>query len=470
MSTEAHADPRYKWKVLGCVMFGVFMVVLDTTVVNVAFPTLRAEFRASLSEAQWIVSIYVLALGMSTPLSGYLSDRLGIKRVFLGGLAVFVFGSFLCGVAPNLGLLIVARALQGIGGGIALPLGSAQLYAAFPPSEQGRAFGYFGIVLMTAPALGPLLGGVLVDQGMWRWIFFVNVPIGVFGVWLGRRWLREWKPGTKPHLDVVGLLLALVAFGSLLYAASIAATVGWTATTTLAWFAVGSVALVGFVLTDLHSSKEPLLDFRLFQRPTFLTANLIGYVSVIALFGAEFLMPVYLQNLRARTSLGSGLILLPLAIAAAIATPIAGRLYDRIGPRPLVVFGFLVLVVNTWQLSHLTMTTPIVFIMFLMALRGLALGTTVQTTFATALGSVPRPRLARGSALINATRNVVQSIGVAVLATVLASAGRQQLIGFENAYRLTFYVSLLAVAIALFLPGWPGQWSGREGLQASPPS
>lgn len=449
-------------------MFGVFMVVLDTTVVNVAFPTLRAEFRASLSEAQWIVSIYVLALGMSTPLSGYLSDRLGIKRVFLGGLSVFVFGSFLCGLAPNLGLLIVARALQGIGGGIALPLGSAQLYSAFPSSEQGKAFGYFGIVLMTAPALGPLLGGVLVDQGMWRWIFFVNVPIGVFGVWLGTRWLRESSRGTKPHLDVVGLLLALVAFGSLLYAASIAATVGWTAVSTLVWFAVGSVALVGFVLTDLHSSKEPLLDFRLFERPTFLTANLIGYVSVIALFGAEFLMPVYLQNLRGRTSLGSGLILLPLAVTAAIAAPIAGRLYDRIGPRPLVVFGFLVLVVNTWQLSRLTLATPITFIMFLLALRGLALGTTVQTTFATALGSVPKLRLARGSALINATRNVVQSIGVAVLATVLASAGGQPLIGFENAYRLTFYVSLVAVAIALFLPGWPGQWSGREGLQGVP--
>jgi EmrB/QacA subfamily drug resistance transporter len=448
-------------------MFGVFMVVLDTTVVNVAFPTLRAEFGASLNDAQWIVSIYVLALGMSTPLSGYLSDRLGIKRVFLGGLAVFVFGSFLCGVAPNLALLIVARALQGIGGGIALPLGSAQLYSAFPPNEQGKAFGYFGIVLMTAPALGPLLGGVLVDQGLWRWIFFVNVPIGVFGVWLGARWLREWRQDARPHLDVVGLLLALVAFGSLLYAASIAATVGWTAGSTLAWFAVGSVALAGFVLTDLHSSKEPLLDFRLFQRPTFLTANLIGYVSVIALFGAEFLMPLYLQNLRGQTSLGSGLILLPLAVAAAIATPIAGRLYDRIGPRPLIVFGFLLLVVNTWQLSRLTMTTSITFIMFLLALRGLALGTTVQTTFATALGSVPRPRLARGSALINATRNVVQSIGVAVLATVLASAGGQPLIGFENAYRLTFYVSLLAVAIALFLPGWPGQWSGREGLQAA---
>jgi EmrB/QacA subfamily drug resistance transporter len=465
--TLTDSDPRYKWKVLECVIFGVFMVILDTTVVNVAFPTLRAQFRASLDAAQWIVSVYVLALGVSTPLSGYLSDRFGIKRIFLGGLGLFVAGSFLCGVAPTLGLLVFARALQGIGGGIALPLGSAQLYTAFPPREQGRAFGYFGIVLMTAPALGPLLGGVLVDQGYWRWIFFVNVPIGILGIWLGTRWLRESKLGRKPHLDVLGLVLAVAGFGSLLYAATIAASAGWTASRTLIWFACGFVALIGFIGTDLHSSKEPLLDFRLYRSATFLTANLIGYASVLALFGAEFLMPVYLQTLRGRTSLESGLILLPLAIAAAVAAPIAGRLYDRIGPRPLVIFGFLVLVVNTWQLSYLTMATSIPFIMFLLALRGLALGTTVQTTFATALGSVPKARLARGSALINATRNVVQSIGVAILATVLVSAPGHPLVGFEKAYRLTYYVALLAVAIAVFLPGWPSKWSGREGLQGA---
>ncbi len=174
-----------KWKVLISVMFGIFMIILDFTIVNIAFPTLRREFGASLSQAQWVISIYVLSLGVTTPVSGFLADRFGIKRMYLLGLAIFVFSSFLCGLAPSLGWLIAARALQGFGGGISQPLGPAQLYRAFPPEEQGTALGIFGIALVFAPALGPILGGWLVDLGVWRLIFFINVPIGILGVFLG---------------------------------------------------------------------------------------------------------------------------------------------------------------------------------------------------------------------------------------------------------------------------------------------
>ena len=173
MSIETSPDSKrggleQKWKVLITVMFGLFMVILDSTIINIAFPTLRRVFGASLADAQWVISIYVLALGITTPVSGYLADRFGIKRVYLLGLAIFVFGSFLCGIAPSLGLLIAARALQGFGGGIAQPLGPAQLYRAFPGKEQGAAFGILGIALVVAPALGPILGGWLVDLNLWR--------------------------------------------------------------------------------------------------------------------------------------------------------------------------------------------------------------------------------------------------------------------------------------------------------------
>src|SRR4030095_14266646 len=186
MSVESVAGnkPRgleRKWKVLISVMFGIFMIILDATIINVAFPTLRREFGATLSQAQWVISIYVLSLGVTTPVSGYLADRFRIKRMYLLGLMIFVLSSFLCGVAPSLGWLIVARALQGFGGGISQPLGPAQLYRAFPPEEQGTALGYFGIVLVFAPALGPILGGWLVDLGVWRAIFFLNIPIGILG-------------------------------------------------------------------------------------------------------------------------------------------------------------------------------------------------------------------------------------------------------------------------------------------------
>ncbi|MBK9714122.1 MAG: DHA2 family efflux MFS transporter permease subunit [Kouleothrix sp.] len=523
----------YKWKVLISVIFGIFMIILDTTVVNVAFQTIRREYGASLSDSQWVISVYVLALGIATPMSGFLSDRFGIKRMYVGGLALFVLGSLLCGLAPTISpsiwLLVAARALQGIGGGIAQPLGSALLFSTFPPREQGMALGIFGIALVVAPALGPIMGGLLVDQGLWRWIFFINIPIGIVGVTLASRFLRERRPERRPALDPLGIATAIVGFGSVLYAASIAADQGWGSASVLVWFAVGAVALAAFGVIELFVAKEPLLNLRLFARPTFLTASLIGYVTVIGLFGAEFLMPVYLQALRGRTALQTGLTLLPLALTSGVITPIAGRLYDKIGPRVLIVTGFSILLINTWQLAHLQGDTPIGWILFLLALRGAALGLTIQTTFATALSAVPRSALARGSSLINGTRFVVQSIGVAVLATVLSSslspevkglqnqfqqqasqpgavvatkpfgvcetpgvpadqnvppgvpaiaqaqakqsidrACSEYLVGFDRTYKLTFYVALVAIVIGLFMPGWPFAWAGRTAAGEAP--
>ncbi len=504
------------------VVFGIFMVILDTTVVNVAFQTLQQEFGATLNDAQWIISIYVLALGISTPLSGYLADRFGAKRVYLGGLFIFVVGSLLGGVAPNLGFLVVARAIQGFGGGIALPLGAALLLSTFPVEEQGSALGIFGIASLVAPAVGPILGGWLVDHNLWRFIFFINPPIGIIGVILGSRLLREHKGDRLPSFDKWGLLTEIIGFGAVLLAASLAANESWTSPDVLTWFAIGGVGLIAFVWVELYVAKEPLMDMRLFAKRTFLNASLLGYVSVIALFGAEFLLPVYLQALRGRSALETGLILLPLAVTGGISSILAGQWYDRLGPRPLVAVGFGVLIINTWQLSLLKADTPISWIIVLLALRGIALGLTVQTTFVTALSVVPVRHLARGSSLSNATRNVVQAIGIALLATVLAStlspqvaalqtqftatpaaanaprpalcdapaktlasasrgaagsvsaqlppnaasliaeACAENVAGFERAYTVTFYAALVALALGLLLPGWPFKWAGRR--------
>ena len=505
-------DSRYKWKVLCVVVFGIFMVVLDTTVVNVALPTMRDEFHASLGDAQWIVSLYVLTLGILTPVAGYLSDRFGMKRMYLVGLGLFTVGSLGSGLAPTLPALIATRSLQGAGGGIALPLGTAMLFAAFPPEEQGFALGIYGVALLVAPALGPVLGGYLVDHDLWRWIFFINIPIGVCGVLLGSFLLRERRPEAKPKLDPLGLVTSVIGFGAVLYGASVAAAAGWGVPQVLIPLGVGAVSLIAFLIVELFVAEQPLLEFRLFARWTFLNASLVGWVTVMALFGAEFLMPLYLQELRGRTGFQTGLILLPLAVVAGIVTPIAGRLYDRIGPRPLVVLGFAVLCVNTWQLSALTGTTSIRWIIFLMAMRGFAFGSTIQSTYATALGTVDRERVARGSSLINSTRFVVQSIGVAVFATMVTNAQsppiraltarvsslpssvirgvglcestkpngasgtrvppdqlqracRENMVGFERAYRLTFWFALLALLLSSLLPGWPAKWQGRAQLQ-----
>lgn len=520
-----------KWKVMISVVFGIFMVILDTTVVNVAFQTMRTEFQASLNDSQWIISIYVLSLGISTPLAGFLSDRYGMKKVYLSGLAVFAVGSLICGVSPNLSILIAARAFQGFGGGIALPLGSAMLLRTFPPAEQGFALGIFGIVLLVAPALGPILGGFLVDQNLWRLIFFINPPIGILGIFLGRMFLPEFKSDRRPSFDFLGLVTEVIGFGSILYATSVAANNGWNSPDVIVFLTIGVIGLAFFGFIELKVAKEPLLDLRLYGRRTFLNASLLGYVSVIALFGAEFLMPLFLQSLRGNSAFSTGLILLPMALTGGVSTIIAGRLYDRVGPRPLVAFGFIMLIINTWQLSKIQADTPINTIMLLLALRGLAIGTTVQTTFVTALSVVPMNNLPRGSSLVNATRQVVQSIGVAILATVLVStlspqisalqqtfqdktpvrgdppvalcavpsapvssvrglatihpvqaqipgntqqllseACKENIAGFEKAYTVTFYAAIVALLLGVMLPGWPFKWGGRRAADAPPPA
>src|SRR5512138_3039170 len=268
MTNEAkeRATPRglqQKWRILITVMFGLFMIILDSTIVNIAFPTLRNEFGASLADSQWVISIYVLALGITTPVSGFLADRFHIKRTYLTGLGIFAFGSLLCGIAPSLPLLIIARAIQGFGGGIAQPLGPAQLYRAFPPKEQGTAFGIMGIALVVAPALGPILGGWLVDINLWRAIFFVNVPIGIIAVIWGWFSLPDFRTGHRPLFDPLGLLTAMVGFGAVLYAASVAESNGWTGRTTIGLLVLGFVVLIVHAIIELRVAKEPLMSLRL---------------------------------------------------------------------------------------------------------------------------------------------------------------------------------------------------------------
>ena len=511
----ASGGVSYKWRVLGTVVFGFFMILLDTTVINVAFQALRLEFGGSIAESQWIISVYVLAMGIVMPMSGFLANRFGSKRVYLGALGLFALGSLLCGMSTSLYMLIAFRVVQGIGGGIAMPLGTSLLLQAFPVEEHGTALGIFGIAALVAPALGPILGGWLVGMGLWRVIFLINPPIGLAAVLLGSRFLRDSRDAERPPLDLPGMITEIIGFGAVLYAASIAAEQGWSATTTRTWFAIGVLGLAAFAVVELFVARAPLLDLRLFANRLFLNATLLGYVSVLALFGAEFLMPIYLQALRGLSPLQTGVILLSLALTSGVLVMLSGQIYDRIGPRPLIVSGFAILLLNTWQFSQITATTSIAWITVLLALRGVALGLTAQTTMAAALSVVPRRDLPRGASLTNSTRLVVQSIAVAVLATVLTSAlspetvaSQQQaaggqrasltglcesaaqksapglaavqpvagqarracdeyILGFERSYRLTFYASFVALVLGLVLPGWPQKWAGR-GAAAAP--
>jgi DHA2 family multidrug resistance protein len=521
---NALPSPANKWAVLVIVSFGFFMILLDTTVINVALQTLRLEFKSSLHETQWIISVYVLAMGIVMPLTGYLSRRFGSKRMYLLGLGIFALGSFLCGLSPNLTLLIIFRVVQGIGGGITSPLGIALLLQSFPVKEHGTALGYHGIAALVAPALGPILGGWLVGMNMWRVIFFLNPPIAFISILLSIQFLHKDMHSGPRRLDLAGILTEVIGFGSILYGATLAASLGWLARETLFWFGLGILSLAAFVIIELFIAREPILDLRLFGNRIFLNSSMLGYVSVLALFGAEFLLPVYLQSLRGFSPFRTGLILLPMAVTSGILVILSGRIYDKIGPRMLMVVGFTILAINTWQFSMLQADTSILWIMGLLALRGVALGLTAQTTMATSMSVIKPHDLPRGTSLSNSTRQVAQSIAVAILATVLVSslspevkalqsnlnsqasevskegavqglcmtsssvnsppvysaisspsepsqnmkliqkACEENLAGFDKTYKLTFYAALVALMLGAFLPGWPLKWTGRHSI------
>ncbi len=419
------SDSGYKWRVMFSVIFGTFMFVLDSTAVNVAVPTLQKYFGttghpASIDHVDGVLTAYILALGIITPLAGYLSDRFGIKRMYILSLIMFTIGSILCSLAPSLTWLVIFRALQGLGGGMLGPLGISLLFGAFTEKQRGLAFGIYGIPLVFAPASGPILGGYIVQYLNWRYIFWINVPIGILGIILATLWLREQKRGTNAHLDIPGVVLATIGSASLLYAIQRGSSDGWTSALILTLLTLGTLSLIAFVIVEL-STKDPLLDLRLFVKRTYAFASIIGWVSSVALFGSEFLVPIYLQSLRGQSPLQAGLLVLPLALAAGVTTPLAGALYNRLGGRWLIAAGGLLLAINTWNFAHITLNSPFTTIMALLVIRGVALGLVLQTTLTAALTGLRPTQLPRASSLLTATRTIFQSFGVAVLGTIVTN-------------------------------------------------
>lgn len=411
-------NKNYKWQVMAVVIFGTFMAILDSTAVNVAIPTLRVDFNAQVDQINAVLTSYILALGIITPLAGWLAERFGIKRIFLIAMGIFVVGSALCAFSLSLPMLVAFRALQGLGGGLLSPLGLALLSGAFSEKERGLAFGIYGIPLVVAPASGPILGGYFVEYLSWHYIFLINIPIGIIGIVVGAIYLREAKRGRGISLDIPGILLSMLGFGCLLFAIQNGESSGWNSPLILTLLSIGSIALLAFIVVELRI-HDPLLDLRLFRKRMYACASILGWVSAIALFGAEFLLPLYLQTLRDRTPLQAGLLVLPLAIGAGIITPLAGAFYNRIGGRWLVVIGSVLLAINTWQLAHLDLGTDYTTVMIIVGIRGVALGCVLQTTLTAALTGLRPEQFPRATSLLNALRNVFQSLGIAILGTIV---------------------------------------------------
>jgi len=412
----------YKWIVVIVIIFGLFMSILDTTIVNIAIPRLQTAFGAPLSSVQWVATGYTLAQGVATPLTPFLSERLGLKRFYLMALTLFTIGSALCGLAWSLPVLIFFRILQGVGGAPLLPMSFTLLYREFPPQERGTATGILGIPILLAPALGPTIGGYIVTSIGWPLIFYLNVPIGIVGSIMGFFLLREFRPNANTLFDLPGFVFSAIGLSAVLYALSNVSTDGWGSTTVLSFLAGGLLSLAIFVVVELMTASEgrqPLLDIRLFANGTFTIGNMAFVLVIFSLFGGLFLVPIYLQNLRGQTAYEAGVILLPQAFASMVAVLVGGRLVDRIGIKAVVIPGLLILAFALWRFSFVSLQTPFLQFQLLLILRGLGLGLSAQPLTLAILSDIKPKDLSQASSLNSVVRAVAGSAGVAVLSSLV---------------------------------------------------
>jgi EmrB/QacA subfamily drug resistance transporter len=404
---------------LVAIIIGTFMVILDTTVVNVALPTLGRVFATDIGLLQWVIGAYMLAQAAVIPLSGWISDRFGAKRVYLISLVLFTLGSALCGLAQSGEMLIVTRILQGLGGGMLMPIGMAVLFRLTPPERRGQIFGLFGLPLMVAPALGPLLSGYLIEFADWRLIFFINVPVGAVALFLGLRALPDIvAERAAGALDSVGVILGPLAFVALSFGISQSTQVGWTAPSTLASIGVGLVALLLFIWREL-ATTDPVLELRVFRSRDFTLAILTQWAGFGAMFGSFFLIPLFLQQVRGYGSFETGLFTFPQAVASAIFMQISGRAFDRFGTRPPVLFGLSMIVTAMFLMSRLSGSTTGEDLRLPLVLMGAGMGSMMMALNTHLLSSAPRELIGRVTSLTSALQNVVGSLAIATFATIL---------------------------------------------------
>lgn len=419
----------YKWWVTIAVTLGMFMSLMDSTIVIVAIPQMQKAFGADIHSVQWVITIYMLTQAAVIPTAPYLTARFGGKRVYVWTLSAFVLGSLLCGFAWNLPTLVFFRLIQGIGGGILLPLVMTLLYQAFPPEERGTASSVMGVPLMIAPMLGPALGGYLITAFGWPWAFFINVPLGIVGVVIAQKVLRQTPmEQQKMRFDGAGFLTVAAGSAMLLYAVS-DLTSGNVAISSVLLLCGSVVLLLAFVPIELYKARHgrvPLLDLRRFGDRTFTFSTLTQGLNFFVRFGILFLIPIYLQTLHGETPLQSGVIQAFQAVATMAILPIGGRLADRIGPRPVVMVGLLVFATSTVLLMTLTLTTPIWKIVGMLLLLGCASGLLLQIPVA-AMSRIKKEEhkeIANGSTLITVLQSIAAPLGVAVFSSIVQ--GRDQ--------------------------------------------
>ena len=416
-------------KILAALLFGMFIAILNQTLLNVALPKINTEFNISASTGQWLMTGFMLVNGILIPITAYLFNKYSYRKLFLVALVLFTIGTLICAISMNFPIMMVGRVLQAIGAGVLMPLGSIVIITIYPPEKRGAAMGTMGIAMILAPAIGPTLSGYIVQNYHWNVMFYGMFIIGIIAILVGFIWFKLYQYTTNPKADIPGIIFSTIGFGALLYGFSEAGNKGWGSVEIETMFAIGIIFIILFVIRELRM-KAPMLNLEVLKFPTFTLTTVINMVVMMSLYGGMILLPIYLQNLRGFSALDSGLLLLPGSLIMGLLGPFAGKLLDTIGLKPLAIFGIAVMTYATWELTKLNMDTPYMTIMGIYVLRSFGMAFIMMPMVTAAINALPGRLASHGNAFLNTMRQLAGSIGTAILVTVMTTQTTQHLSAF----------------------------------------
>jgi len=438
-------------KIAGVVVLGAIMSILDITVVNVALPVFQDEFGSpdspvAYSHVAWTVTAYTLALATVIPLTGWAADRFGTKRLYMAAIFLFTAGSALCATASSIDTLIAFRVLQGLGGGMLMPLGMTIMTRAAGPHRMGRLMAILGVPMLLGPILGPILGGWLIQVASWHWIFLINVPLGVIALVYAWSALAKDTPQRSESLDLLGVALMSPGLALFLFGVSSLPAENGDFGAPRVWVSMlAGVLLMGAFVWHSFRPEHPLLDLRLFRNRNLTVSIVTMFLFAAAFFGGLLLVPTYFQQIRGESTLAAGLLVAPQGLGAMVTMPIAGRLVDKVPVGRIVPVGLALIVVGMFGLTQITATTPYPLIIAMLVVMGFGMGGTMMPLFTTALRTLSGAQVARGSTLLNISQQIASSVGVATMAVILTNQlsnspiipGTQQVPGLGDGLRET---------------------------------
>jgi len=414
------AEENRKWLTLASVSFGLFMIMLDNTVVNVALPSIQRDLGADLSELEWIVTGYALTFASLMLVGGKVADAYGRRLVFIIGIVVFSFASLMCGLADSTDMLIGSRVLQGAGAALMNPATLSIIAATFPPRERGTAIGIWAGTSALALAIGPLVGGLITEHIDWSWIFFVNVPVGVAAIIASLLFIDESRDETHERLDIPGLFTSALALFALTYGLIEANTYGWGSARILGVFVLAAVSFVAFVALEKRQ-RAPMLPLELFRNRTYTGANLVMLLVALAMFGVFFFVSLYMQNILGYSAVQTGAAFLPMTVLIILVAPIAGKTSDRLGSRGLITGGMTLLAIQLLLFSQLGADASFWNLLPALLIGGIGMAMTMTPSAAAATRSVPVDKAGVGSAVLNSARQVGGTMGVAIMGAIVAA-------------------------------------------------